>query len=48
MNETEERIWMFDDNVKHIVIKNCITGYIEPDGDDSIEQAIDEGALPHL
>ena len=45
MNETEERIWILDDNQTFIRINGCITGYIEPKGDDSIEQAIDSGLL---
>lgn len=48
MNETEERIWMLDDNIKFIDISGCITGYIEPKEDESIEQAIDAGLLPSL
>lgn len=48
MNETEERIWIINDDVKYINIKGCVTGYIEPKGDDSIEQAIDAGLLPEL
>lgn len=48
LNETEERIWILNDNVKFINIKDCITGYIEPEGDDSIEQAIDNASLPSM
>ena len=46
LNETEERIWILDTNTYYISIKDCITAYIEPSGDDSIEQAIDAGLLP--
>lgn len=46
LNETEERIWILKSDRNYISIKDCITGYIEPQGDDSIEQAIDSGVLP--
>lgn len=45
MNETEERIWILDDKVKYIDISGCITGYIEPLNDYSVENAIDQGKL---
>lgn len=48
LNETEERIWILDTNLQYITIKNCITGYIEPTGDASIEQAIAAGHLEPL
>lgn len=48
LNETEERIWIIDEKVKFINIKDCITGYIEPTGYDSIEQKIENGDLPKL
>lgn len=46
LNETEERIWILNTSLNYITIKDCIIGYIEPQGDDSIEQAIDSGVLP--
>lgn len=46
LNETEERIWILDDNVKYINISGCITGYIAPKGDESVDSAIDSGLLP--
>lgn len=46
MNETEERIWIVDDATKFINISGCITGYIAPKGDESIDAAIDSGLLP--
>lgn len=45
LNETEERIWVIDDNVKFINIAGCITGYIAPKGDQAVDQAIDGGLL---
>lgn len=48
LNETEERIWILNDNVKFINIKDCITGYIEPTGDRSIEEKIEDGSLPKM
>lgn len=48
LNETEERIWIIDEKVKFINIGDCITCYIEPKGDDSIEQKIENGGLPKL
>lgn len=48
LNETEERIWILDDNVKFISIKGLISGYIAPKGDSSIEETIKEGELPEL
>lgn len=44
LNETEERIWMIDK--EYIDISGLITGYIEPEGDDTMEQYIDSGLLP--
>jgi len=46
INETEERIWVIDENVQYINIKGLITGYIEPDGDETIEELIEEGLIP--
>lgn len=48
LNETEERIWILNDNVKFITIKDCITGYVEPAGDDSIEVKIEDSSLPKM
>lgn len=48
LNETEERIWVLKDDVKFINIRGCITGYIAPKGDDSVQQAIDDGLLDPL
>lgn len=48
LNETEERLWILDNNTSYINISGCITRYIEPEGDDSIEQAIDAGYLNPL
>lgn len=48
LNETEERIWIINDNVKYINIEGCITGYIEPKGDDSVEAVVAEGNIPDL
>lgn len=48
LNETEERIWILNDNVKYINIKGCITGYIEPKRDYSIETIISESSIPDL
>jgi len=46
LNETEERYWVLDSKTQYIDISGCIIGYIEPKGDDSVEQAIDAGKLP--
>lgn len=48
LNETEERIWILNSDHNYISIRDCITAYIEPKGDESIEQAIDAGYLPPL
>lgn len=48
LNETEERLWILDNNTSYINISGCITRYIEPEGDDSVEQAIDAKYLPPL
>ncbi len=45
INETEERIWTFNAGTRYISVKGCITGYIEPQGDSSIETAIEDGEL---
>lgn len=47
LNETEERIWIFN-NAKYIDVSGCILGFIEPKGDSSVEEAILEGLLPDL
>ncbi len=47
-NETEERIWILDDNVKYIKINGCITGYIAPKGDRFVQEAIELGELPEM
>ena len=46
LNETEERIWILNSNTPYISIRDCIVGYIEPTGDDSIEIAIENSLLP--
>ena len=46
MNETEERIWILDTTSQYINIKGLITGYIEPTGDDTLEEYIKDGLLP--
>ena len=46
MNETEERIWVIDENVQYINIKGLVTGYAEPEGDDTIENMIENKLIP--
>lgn len=47
LNETEERIWVLDSSKPYINIHNCITGYIAPEGDTALEDAIAEDILPN-
>ena len=46
LNETEERVWILNSDLQYINVSGCINGYIEPEGDDTIEQFIDAGLLP--